>query len=55
VLTRLAREGDAARQADLEAAGERVLRTTVEQAIAQSRQLVRRLVAAGAPYTDREP
>lgn len=45
----LAREGDAARQADLEAAGERVLRTTLEQAIAQPRQLVRRLVAAGAP------
>lgn len=48
----LANELDAARQADLEAAGERVLRTTVEQAILDPRQLVRRLKAAGAPYTD---
>lgn len=40
---------DAARQADLEAAGERVLRTTREQAILHPQQLVRRLVLAGAP------
>lgn len=47
----LADELDAARQADLEAAGERVLRTTAEQAIRAPRQLIRRLQAAGAPYT----
>lgn len=52
---RLAKELDADRQADLEAAGERVLRTTAEQATRHPRQLVRRLVAAGAPYTDRQP
>lgn len=51
----LARELDADRQADLEAAGERVLRTTVEQAIRNPRQLIRRLRAAGAPYTDAQP
>ncbi|MEA2222961.1 MAG: hypothetical protein QOH83_1337 [Solirubrobacteraceae bacterium] len=51
----VAQEDDAARQADLEAAGERVLRTTLEQAILRPRQLVRRLAAAGAPYTDRQP
>jgi predicted transcriptional regulator of viral defense system len=51
----LAGELDAARQADLEAAGERVLRTTVEQAIADPGQLIRRLRAAGAPYTDAQP
>jgi Protein of unknown function (DUF559) len=51
----IAQEDDAARQADLEAAGERVLRTTLEQAILRPHQLVRRLVAAGAPYTDRQP
>jgi len=51
----VAQEDDAARQADLEAAGERVLRTTLEQAILRPHQLVRRLVAAGAPYTDRQP
>jgi hypothetical protein len=51
----VAQEDDAARQADLEAAGERVLRTTLEQAVLHPRQLVRRLVAAGAPYTDRQP
>lgn len=46
----LANDLDASRQADLEAAGERVLRTTVEQAIRAPAQLVRRLTAAGAPY-----
>jgi hypothetical protein len=45
----LSRELDDARQAELEAAGERVLRTTREQAIRQPRQLVARLRAAGAP------
>ncbi|MEA2150569.1 MAG: hypothetical protein QOD69_2399, partial [Solirubrobacteraceae bacterium] len=40
---RLAQELDASRQADLEAAGERVLRTTLEQALRSPRQLVRRL------------
>ncbi len=52
---RLAQESDAARQADMDAAGERVLRTTLEQAILHPRQLVQRLAAAGAPYTDRQP
>ncbi len=51
----LANELDARRQADLEAAGERVLRTTVEQARRDPRQLIRRLQAAGAPYTDAQP
>ena len=51
----LANELDAERQADLEAAGERVLRTTAAQAIVDPRRLVRRLAAAGAPYTDRQP
>jgi very-short-patch-repair endonuclease len=51
---RLAQELDAARQADLEAAGERVLRTTLQQAIQRPDQLVARLRAAGAPYTDRQ-
>ena len=51
----LANELDAERQAELEAAGERVLRTTAAQAIVEPRQLVRRLAAAGAPYTDRQP
>lgn len=50
---RLAQEDDAVRQGDLEAVGERVLRTTRERAMRQPHQLVRRLVAAGAPYTDR--
>ena len=45
----LARQLDASRQADLEAAGERVLRTTLEQAVLHPHQLVRRLLAAGAP------
>jgi very-short-patch-repair endonuclease len=52
---RLAQELDAARQADLEAAGERVLRTTLEQAVAQPEQLIRRVRAAGAPYTEPQP
>lgn len=51
----LAQELDATRQADLEAAGERVLRTTLEQAEQRPGQLVARLHAAGAPYTDRQP
>lgn len=51
----LANELDAGRQADLEAAGERVLRTTAEQAIRRPRQLVHRLQAAGAPYTGPQP
>lgn len=56
---------DAGRQADLEAVGERVLRTTREQAVRHPSQLVARLIAAGAPrarrprqtapYTDRQP
>lgn len=52
---RLAQDLDATRQAELEAAGERVLRTTLEQAVAHPRQLVRRLHAAGAPYTHSQP
>ena len=40
---------DAERQAELEAAGERVLRTTREQALADPGRLVARLLAAGAP------
>lgn len=45
----LAQNLDAERQADLEAAGERVLRTTEEQALLAPRQLIARLAAAGAP------
>lgn len=52
---RLAREDDAERQARLEAAGERVLRVTWQQATTRPRQLAERLVAAGAPYTDPRP
>lgn len=48
---RVAREDDGDRQADLEAAGERVLRTTRRQAVADPRRLIARLAAAGAPYT----
>jgi hypothetical protein len=62
----LAQELDADRQAELEASGERVLRTTRAQAIRAPRQLVERLAAAGAPprrgqnargasYTDAQP
>ena len=43
---------DAERQSDLEAFGERVLRTRREQALADPRQLVARLVAAGAPRAE---
>lgn len=52
---------DAERQADLEPLGERVVRTTRDQALAQPQQLVARLTAAGAPCAadsnpgDREP
>ena len=49
---RLAHELDAERQAELEAAGERILRTTLEQATHSPRRLAARLIAAGAPYTD---
>jgi len=45
----LAQTLDAERQAELEAAGERVLRTTREQAILHPQQLVARLARAGAP------
>lgn len=45
----LAQHLDAERQADLEAAGERVLRTTREQALRNPEALVARLTAAGAP------
>ncbi|MBA2513407.1 MAG: type IV toxin-antitoxin system AbiEi family antitoxin domain-containing protein, partial [Solirubrobacterales bacterium] len=46
---RLAREDDAERQALLEAHGERVLRVTWHQAIAQPSETLRRLRAAGTP------
>jgi len=46
---RLAQELDATRQAALEAAGERVLRTTRDQVVGNPHELVRRLSAAGAP------
>jgi very-short-patch-repair endonuclease/predicted transcriptional regulator of viral defense system len=49
---RLAQELDATRQADLEAAGERVLRTTLQQATTNPSQLLARIHQAGAPYTD---
>ena len=49
----LAEQLDADRQAELEAAGERVLRTTRDQAIVAPRQLVARLLAAGAPLARR--
>lgn len=49
--TRLAREDDADRQAHLERHGERVIRVTWKQAVAQSRQTLARLEAAGAPRT----
>ena len=45
----LAQTLDAERQADLETTGERVLRTTREQALLAPQQLVTRLLAAGAP------
>ena len=46
----VAQESDAQRQADLEAFGERVLRTTRDQALAQPQQLIARLATAGAPF-----
>jgi len=49
----LSEQLDADRQAELEAAGERVLRTTRDQAIVAPRQLVARLLAAGAPLARR--
>jgi very-short-patch-repair endonuclease len=49
----VAQELDAARQAELEAAGERVLRTTREQALLNPDLLIARLTAAGAPRTRR--
>jgi very-short-patch-repair endonuclease len=45
----LSQQLDAERQAELEASGERVLRTTKAQALADPRQLFARLEAAGAP------
>ena len=49
----LAGELDAFRQAELEATGERVLRTTREQALQDPAALVARLDAAGAPRAGR--
>ena len=49
---KLATEDDAARQAKLEADGERVLRVTWQQAFKQRQQTVARLAAAGAPCAD---
>jgi hypothetical protein len=46
---KLAREDDAQRQAILEASGERVVRVTWDQTIAQPRQTIVRLREAGAP------
>jgi hypothetical protein len=46
---KLAREDDVERQAELEAAGFRVLRVTWKQVIAQPAQTLKRLRAAGAP------
>jgi very-short-patch-repair endonuclease len=45
----IARQDDAERQAILEAAGERVVRVTWEQAIRRRRQTIARLIKAGAP------
>lgn len=53
---RLAREDDAERQALLEAHGERVLRVTWDQAIAQPQRTLERLRAGGAPAdSDSDP
>jgi very-short-patch-repair endonuclease len=46
---RVAREDDARKQAVLEAAGERLVRVTWEQAVLRRAQTVRRVEAAGAP------
>lgn len=51
---RLARQLDRDRQAQLEAAGERVLRTTRQQALLAPQQLVARLLSAGAPRARRQ-
>ena len=45
---------DAVRAVASAPSGERVLRTTLEQALRDPRALARRLEAAGAPYTDRQ-
>jgi len=47
----LRREDDAARQAHLEASGERLLRVTWAQAIARPKQTLARIQSAGAPRT----
>lgn len=49
---KLALQDDSERQARLEADGERVLRVTWQQATSQPQQTLKRLVAAGAPYTE---
>ncbi len=51
----LAHQLDADRQAELEAAGERVLRTTRAQAIRAPQQLIERLTLAGAPRAHQRP
>jgi very-short-patch-repair endonuclease len=47
----IAQQDDAARQAILEAAGERVLRVTWRQAVARQQETLQRIQAAGAPRT----
>ena len=47
----LRRADDAARQAHLEASGERLLRVTWDQAIARPKQTLARIQSAGAPRT----
>ena len=47
----LRRADDAARQAHLEASGERVLRVTWNQAISRPKQTLARIQSAGAPRT----
>jgi hypothetical protein len=49
----IAREDDAERQALLEAYGERVIRVTWGQVIAEPRQTLARIIAAGAPRSTR--
>jgi very-short-patch-repair endonuclease len=51
---KLAREDDAERQARLEATGERVLRVAWRQAVTRPQQTLARMIAAGAPYADRQ-
>ena len=48
---KVAREDDAERQALLEAAGERVVRVTWAQAVAQRAQTLARIRTAGAPIS----